>query len=269
MGVKVNYNEIAIAVRSRNLSLDKKDRLFERIFNEDSGFTLIEMLVSSFIMVIVLVLTLMVFITYNQSFNATLSMTKAQLQAEGGINDLASMARSLTQCPPSTSTGTSPAAIVYPAPSPAPSNSIELTVPFPKRTFTDASTSTTTDVEVVIVSLDATTNQLTATASACPGFTATGATPSENSVISIDHVKSISYVFYNAKTDGSGNMIWTGSNPPTTSASPTLTTIGIQMTLGVGIDGQNITLQNSGYFVNLFCNNSGNYPPPGAGGCVI
>ncbi len=260
----------------KKLDLDERETSITDIAStrSEGGFTLIEMLVSSFIMVIVLVLTLMVFVTYNQSFNATLSLTKAQLQAEAGMNSLASIVRSISDCPPATSTATMTPPYQYPASSPNPPNSLLIMTPFSNRTFKNSTTGTTTDVEQVVVSLNSSTHILTAIATPCPGFTATGSTPSTNEVISIDHVMNLTYTFYNATSSQPGEPEWTSAVTPSPSTKPAFTssliTVGIGMSLVVGDAGHNIALQNTGYFINLYCSDvTQTQPPPGAGGCVI
>ena len=226
----------------------------------DSGFTLIEMLVSAFIMVIILVLTLTVFVTYNQSFNNTLSLQKVQLQAEQAMNSLAAMIRSQEPCPGGSQTFAND--VVY---TPA-TNTLEFPTPFPNRSYTSTTGGSPTNIAEVTIVLSTTTDILTGTVTPCANYNGNSYNP-----ISATNVSGLGVSFVNTATVG-GVQKWDSANPPTLSSSYGSSTVGIQLTLDLSSMGQQIALINSGYFVNVFCSSSTGGAvsvPSGGGGCVI
>ncbi|NNN22478.1 MAG: prepilin-type N-terminal cleavage/methylation domain-containing protein [Acidimicrobiales bacterium] len=226
----------------------------------DQGFTLLEMLVSTFILSIILAVTVSMFVVYNTSFNASISLSKAQLQGETAMNSLTSYARSSIPCPLNTV-----ALINYNPTTPL----LAISAPFPRYSFTNTATpTTTTDIAVVTISLNKSTGNLKAAITPCPGYTGQTVYP-----VSVSNITSASFGFIEAQTNASGDPIWTSSNPPSITSSPKTpysadNIIGLQMSIQVSVSGVSVTLVNTGYFNNFYC--QGTSPPNGVGGgCVI
>ncbi len=242
-------------LNNAKLDIDQK---FRGEFSEE-GFTLLELLVSTFILSIILSITVSMFVVYNTSFNASVSLSKAQLQGEIAMNSLASYARSSIPCPNSTSE-----VISYSQATP----SLAISAPFTHYTFNSVATPvTTTDIGVVTITLDKATNDLTASITPCPGYTGIRLNP-----VSANNVTSLTFGFVEAQTNGIGEPIWTSTNPPSITSSPLTpyssdNIIGIQFSVQISVSGVSVTLTNTGYFNNFFC--QGTSAPPGAGGCVV